>query len=567
MKILKYITVIFLSFLLVFTACENLEMEPDTGYTDEFLWNNPSYVDDYVVDLISMMPSGFNTTEFGWTFYANVSDEAENSHPLSDVHQVNSGNWNSFTGLADNTWSTYYNGIYKANLFLEKVKSVTFDNFAPDIRESYLAQVDYNKSEVRFLRALYYYELIKRYGGVVLIGDKVVEDLGDLNNDIELLSRSSFSDCANYIIDECDYLSNNELLPLLDEGADQGRPNGTAVKALKCKTLVLLASPVYNDKITEGSAGQMNYWKAVAASAQDIAFDRIFSFGPYDTYDGTSPEVILGYRHKNINDLEKRNFPIGCEGVEISSGSTNPTQNLVNAYRMKNGMKIDEPGSGYDPANPYENRDDRLKQTIIYNGADWVERNTEPRMIEIFRGGRDGMDRDYGTKTGYYLKKYLDTTLDLRQGQGSNREWPIFRFADIILIWAEAVNELYGPVDRGEFYMTATTILNQTLVRHGGLEELPLAGITKEGLRERIQEERFIELAFENQRAWDLRRWGIAKDMLSQPVFKMEVTRNSDGSFNYEKQKLEDRFFEDRMNLYPIPQRDVNNGLLQNAGW
>ncbi len=567
MKILNYLSIFSLAFLLLFSACADLEMEQDTGITNDLLWSNPSYVDDYVVDLISMMPSGFNTTEFGWTFYANVTDEAENSNPLSNVNKINTGNWNSFTEFTNNTWNKYYSGIYKANLFLEKVESITFENFAPDIRTDYLNRLDYLKAEVRFIRALYYYELIKHYGGVVLIGDKVLKDLADLNDGNQSLSRSSFVACANYIISECDYIIDNELLPLLDQGADQGRPNGTATKALKCKTQLLLASPVYNVEITEGSSAQMDYWKDVAATAEDIAFDRIFSFGPYDVYNGTSPEVILGYRHRNLNQLERRNFPIGSEGVNVASGSTNPTQNLVNAYRMKNGKKIDDPDSGYDPANPYENRDNRFYQTIIYNGSDWLERNTEPRTIDIFRGGRDGMDRDYGTRTGYYLKKYIDTTLDLRQGQGSNREWPIFRFSDIILIWAEAVNEVWGPIDRGNSYLTATTILNQTIVRHGGLEELPLSGISQSVLRERIREERFIELAFENQRAWDLRRWGIAHEVLSQPVYKVDVTRNSDGSFNYEKMKLEDRYFEERMNFYPIPQRDVNNGLVQNIGW
>jgi starch-binding outer membrane protein, SusD/RagB family len=569
MKISNKILAISVCSILFFAACEEMEltMEQDTGITEELMWNNPSYVDNFMVDMISMMPSGFNTDEFGWTFYANATDEAENSNPAVNIQYLNSGNWNSTTGFIDNVWNKYYRGIYKANLFLENAESITYETFEPSSRNLHLERLSYYKSEVRFLRALFYYELIKRYGGVVLLGDEVVQSMDDLNNPAFSASRSSFTKCAEYIIEECDYLIDNELLPLLDQGADQGRPNGTAAKAMKCKTQLLLASPVYNTSITEGSAEQKEYWRDVATTAQDIAFDRIFSFGPYDTYDGTSPEVILGYRHRNINQLEQRNFPIGSEGVIVSSGSTNPTQNLVDSYRMKNGKRIDEPGSGYDPSNPYENRDDRLKQTILYNGAQWIERDVEPRTIEIFRGGRDGMDRDYGTETGYYLKKYIDPSLDLRQGQGSNREWPIFRFSDIILIWAEAVNELYGPVGHGEFYLTATTILNQTLVRHGGLEELPLSGISQSELRERIREERFIELAFEGQRAWDLRRWGIADEVLSQPVYKMEVTRNPDGSFNYEKQKLEDRYFEDRMNFYPIPQRAVNNGLIQNDGW
>jgi len=177
------------------------------------------------------------------------------------------------------------------------------------------------------------------------------------------------------------------------------------------------------------------------------------------------------------------------------------------------------------------------------------------------------MDRDNGTKTGYYIRKFIDPKLDLRQGQGSNREWPIFRFSDIALIWAEAANELYGPAENGNSFLTATTILNQTITRHGGLPELPLSGITQTELRERIREERFVELAFEDQRAWDLRRWGIAHQVLSQPVYKMEVTRNENGTINYTKAKLEDRYFSQRMMLYPIPQRDVNNGLTQNSGW
>ncbi len=567
MKNHSKIATILVSILLFFTACQELDMEQDTGITDDLLWSNPSYVENFVIDIISEMPSGFNTNEFGWTFYANATDEAENSNASTSIQNMNTGNWNSTTGFLDNTWNHYYGGIYKVNLFLKNAADITYETFEPSQRELYLTRLEYFKAEARFLRALFYYELVKHYGGVVLLGDNAVQILDDVDNDAFDADRSSFSACADYIISECDYLIDNELLPLLDEGADQGRPNGTAAKAIKCKTQLLLASPVYNPDITEGSSQQIEYWKDVAATAEDIAFDKIFSFGPYDTYDGTSPEVILGYRHKNINALEKRNFPIGCEGIDVSSGSTNPTQNLVNAYRMKNGLKIDDPNSGYDPANPYENRDDRLTQTILYNGYDWNERNVEPRTIEIYRGGRDGMDRDYGTKTGYYLKKYIDPTLDLRQGQGSNREWPIFRFADIILIWSEAVNEVWGPIEHGDSYLTATTILNQTMVRHGGLEELPLKGISKEELRERIREERFIELAFEDQRAWDLRRWGIATEVLSQPVYKMEVTMNADSTFNYTKQILEDRYFEDRMNLYPIPQRDVNNGLSQNQGW
>lgn len=557
---------IAVSIALFFTACQELEMEQDTGIDDELMWNNPSYIDNYMVDLISHMPNGFSPEEFKQgILYGNAIDEAENANALATIQNMNSGNWNSVSD-AEKVWNKYYNGIYKVNLFLEKVKSTTYDTYEPAARELAIKRLEYYKSEARMLRALYYYELIKHYGAVVLVGDNVVQNIEDLKNTAFSAQRSTIAQCAEYIISECDYISNGHLLPLLDEGADQGRPNGTAAKALKCKTFLLLASPVYNTAITEGSAAQKAYWKEVMLNAQDIAFDRIFSFGPYDKYDGTSPEVILGYRQKNINFMEQVNYPVGSEGV-ITTGGTNPTQNLVDSYRMLNGKRTTDSGSGYDPAKPYNGRDNRLLQTVIVNNSDWKERNIQERKVEIYRGGRDGMDRPYGTKTGYYIRKFINPTLDLRQGQGSNREWPIFRFADIVLIWAEATNELYGPSTLGDSYLTATTLLNQTVMRHGGLPEIPLNSMSKEEFRERLREERFIELAFEGQREWDLRRWGIATQVLSQPVYKMEVIRNADGTFSYQKQKLEERYFQSRMNLYPIPQRDVNNGLTQNPGW
>ena len=310
MKNLIKLTTLFVSIVLFFTACQDLEMEQDTAIDDDLLWNNPSYVENYVIDIISSMPSGFNTQEFGWTFYANATDEAENSNARTSIQNMNSGNWNATTGFLDNIWNYYYGGIYKANLFLKKTSEISYETYEPGQRQLYLTRLEYFKAEIRFLRALFYYELIKHYGGVVLVGDAAVQNLSDVNNEAFTAGRATFVQSANYVISECDYLINNELLPLLDEGADQGRPNGTAVKAIKCKTQLLMASPVYNNEITDGSAGQMEYWRAVAATAQDIAFDKIFSFGPYDKYDGSSPEVILGYRHKNINQLEKRNFPI-----------------------------------------------------------------------------------------------------------------------------------------------------------------------------------------------------------------------------------------------------------------
>lgn len=567
MKTKKTYKKIFLFFIpLLLFSCQEMEMDSDLGVDDKLLWDNPSYINSYIIDLISMMPNGFSPDEFGdGIFYANATDEAENSNPAALVQNFNTGNISPASEIVSQVWNKYYNGIYKVNLFLHKTGSLNFDHYAPEQRDLYLENIKKYRVEARFLRGLFYYELIKRFGGVVLTGDTYIEEVKDLSQTNFSSGRSSFSQCADYIIGECNEIIANGGLPLTDLEA-QGRPNQLAVMALECKTLALKVSPYYNTSVTEGSQEQMDIWMQILIKAKTLLGKRPVTIGPYNIYNGTTTEVILGYRMQNINFLERINYPIGSEAI-YTNGSTNPTQNLVDAFRMQNGMKISDPGSGYDADNPYQGRDQRLLLTVLPNGTNWFERGIVPRQIETFIGGRDGMDRIFGTRTGYYLKKYINPWLDLRQNYGDNRVWPIFRYADIMLLFAEAVNEVYGPYTAGEAGSTATSILNKVVKGSGGLPGLPGSGNTKEALRERIREESFIELAFENQRAWNLRRWGIAAEVLSSPIYRMKITKDSLGYFQYEKEILENRYFDERMMLYPIPLRAVNNGLDQNPGW
>ncbi|MCF8226238.1 MAG: RagB/SusD family nutrient uptake outer membrane protein [Bacteroidales bacterium] len=563
----KKITPIIIPFLLMIAnlSCQKMEMEQDLGVDDNLLWNNPGYINSYVIDLISMMPNGFSPDELEQgIFFANTTDEAENSNPSAWVQNYNTGNLSPSSEVVSRVWNKYYNGIYKANLLLQKTETLDLEHFAPDQQALYLKNIEKYRYEARFLRSLFYYELIKRFGGIVLVGDSYIENYGDLMQTDIITSRSSFEACADYIIDECDDLIRSTL-PLSEMEA-QGRPNLIAVLSLKLKTLSFKASPFYNTAIKQDSPEQAAIWRQVVSLAKEIVSIKPVSIAPYDTYNGTTSEVILGYRLQYINFLERINYPVGSEGV-YTNGSTNPTQNLVDAFRMQNGMRIDEPGSGYDPDNPYLDRDRRFYLTVIPNGTTWYERSIVPREIEVFPGGRDGTDRYCGTKTGYYLKKFINPWLDLRQNHGENRVWPIFRYTDILLLWAEGLNELYGPADAGGTGNTATAILNRVVTGSGGLPALTASDFTKESMRERIREESFVELAFENQRAWNLRRWGTAMEVLNSPVYKMSVTKNQDGTIQYEKIKLEDRLFDERMMLYPIPQRAVNNGLEQNPYW
>jgi hypothetical protein len=324
--------------------------------------------------------------------------------------------------------------------------------------------------------------------------------------------------------------------------------------ALKARTLLYAASPLHGSSQEE--------WAQAAEAAHVIIDSAWYSLDPNysDAFNNSqSSGLIMGRRHNPSNDFEAANFPIGYEGADPG---TCPTQNLVNTYEMANGKDIDEEGSGYDPQNPYENRDPRLKQTVIVNNSMWKGRN-----VEIWRGGVDGPPKDRATKTGYYLKKYLQesASMDPDNPASARHLWVYFRYAEVLLNYAEAMNEAYGPADAHGYTMTAVEAMNKVRTRAG----LPAyeGPMTKEAVREEIREERRVELAFENHRFWDIRRWEIGSQ--TTEIKGMEITMNQDSTFTYDKVTIENRQWDPKMNLYPIPQSELykNSNLEQNPDW
>ena len=313
--------------------------------------------------------------------------------------------------------------------------------------------------------------------------------------------------------------------------------------------------------ISLNNGDRKRQWKNAADAAKetiDLAESNGYSlssnyaslFGP-NTH--INNEVIFCKRNGASNSFEKTNFPIG---YDLGNSGTTPSQNLVDSYEMSNGKMIQELGSGYNPNDPYENRDPRLKMTIITNMSRFKDRN-----VEIWQGGKDGPPIVNSTKTGYYLKKYVNEDLNLLTGQTSVHTWIIFRLAEFYLNYAEALNE-YKPGDPD-----IVKYLNKVRSR---VQMPPLSeNLNQTQMREKIRNERRVEFAFEDHRLWDLRRWMQAETFLSFPLRGMKITKNGNGLFNYEVIIVEPRLFQPKMYFYPLPQNElqVGKGLIQNPLW
>jgi hypothetical protein len=223
------------------------------------------------------------------------------------------------------------------------------------------------------------------------------------------------------------------------------------------------------------------------------------------------------------------------------------------------GKPITDPTSGYDPNNPYNNRDPRLDLFIIRNNSTF-----KGRAVETFEGGRDNLPTNLNsTKTGYYMQKFTIQTAFWGVGAAINvrRPWVIFRYAEVLLNYAEALNEAQGPV--ADVYSS----VNQIRARVG-MPALP-AGLSKDQMRERIQRERQVELCFEDHRFYDVRRWKLGEQLFNRTVSGMKITKTGT-AFTYTRFSVENRIFNEKMYRFPIPQAELNRApknLKQNAGW
>lgn len=564
---------------LILSGCKKLDQEVILTLTYDQVTKSYDYV--------RYLNSGVYTNlmnEFlyigGAAMMASATDESEHTLETATVQKFNVGAWNAFDN-PDDVWSTYFTSIRRANVFLVSADSVNLDLYKYDptpaqqtVWLTRVAELYRMKYEVRFLRAYFYFELVKRYGGVPLL-----TTAGPITGDYSSVTRNTLAQCIQFISDECD--SAAAKLPLTYGTSDLGRITRGAAWALKSRLLLYKASDLFNSpsawatgyahpELISVTGDRTVQWQAAANAAKmviDSAAKCGYSLGTnYGSLFGTgtynNSEVIFRRGNSNTNTFELANRPIG---YDLGQSGTTPSGNLVDDYEVKVNATTAVPFDWTNPvhaANPYApvgtlGRDPRLAATVLVNNT-----TIYGRPIEAWYGGRDGKPTDRATKTGYYLNKYNNSTLNLLTGQTSNHAWIIIRLAEMYLNYAEALNEAQPGHPDIAIYVNK--------VRQRATVVMPVlpAGLTQAQMRDAIRHERKIEFAFEDHRFWDVRRWMLGTTYFNAPLRGVSITKNADGTFTYIAVNVENRVFQPKMYFYPIPQSELNiTGWPQNPLW
>ncbi|MBL4677159.1 MAG: RagB/SusD family nutrient uptake outer membrane protein [Mucilaginibacter sp.] len=523
----------------------------------------------YLYGIYSIMKNGHNRVAGDYLDAASDDAVSSANSPQNVVTILSTGAYNSYSlPNEENLFGTYYAGIRQANEFVNHIDVV------PTLAKYKGLSLKYVwKSEARFLRAYFYFELLKRYGGIPLMGNKVYTISDDVT-----LPRNSFDECVKYIVSECDAIKDSlitypMLKPDADPDADSHRPTKGSALALKAKVLLYAASPLFNGGNIESSNPLTGYtdfqasrWTAAAAAAKDVMNLGTYSLLPNfkDVFLTQSNSEILFMRQgDNSNSVETNNGPVGYTGA-TGRGQTSPTQELVNSFTMSNGLPITDPASGYDINNPYKDRDPRLTNTILYNGATWLN-----SALQTYEGG---LSKPNGalqqTKTSYYMRKFMGNFENTNSYAGHSTDWLIIRYADIVLAYAEAQNEAVGAT--ADVYNALISIRRRAGILPGADNQYGLkSGMAKEEMRVVIQNERRTELAFEENRYWDIRRWKLAETTMNQPRTGLSIAKVGN-TLNFNAlDVLTTKFSAPKMYLYPIPYDEVqkNPNMKQTPGW
>jgi len=532
-------------------------------------WNSPDNLDNFTDD----NDAGFYWQSYSWK-QGIVDPTVNGGTPMGNTsNPVNYANWTS--GFLK---------IRECNLFIQKVK----EN-AKNFSATYLKK---RIDEARFLRAYFYSEMFMHLGGIPIITevlDRSVMDSSQIYN-----ARNTFEETFNYISLQLDSVVNNNALSVKYKNGDNdaGRATLGAAAALKGWLSLYVASPAFNAAIPAAGndpnkvAGFGNFDAARWANA--AAANKKF----IDTYSGSynlfpdlnalwwekneyNPEIIWDRQVVPVimgSNYEQYGGPVWINGVYYTWGNYDPTQELVDQFLMANGKPISDPSSGYDPQNPYVGREKRFYDYIVYDGApykqDWMEKiDTIYTRIDKVRPSKNQLD--FGTddvgNTGYYFRKKINP-LQPRGGSSSGENYVYYRYAEVLLNYAEAQNEAAGPD------ATVYTAINQ-IRKRSNLPDLA-AGLSQAAMRNAIYNDRRVELCFEAKRFYDIIRWKTAMDVMNKDLHGMMITNTSpadnSGKWVYQQINLNHpHVFTQKMYLNPIPQTviDRNKKIVQNPGY
>ena len=493
-------------------------------------------------------------------FLAGATDEAQYALETGAVNNYVNGGWSPANPYS-NTWDKAYTAIADVNMYLEKIDQTDISEwqFNPDYN-IWVQQLEIFPYELRFLRAYFYFELFKTYGNVPLVTTTLT------NGQANSIERTSEDDIVKFIVEELDAIA-----PYLPEnyntevGSEIGRATRIAAYALKARTLLYAASPLHNptgDKTRWAKAAEACKYILDNASTWGLKLSSYGSLWGHDAF--FNPEIIFGLGRGESNDFEMANYPVG---VENGSSGNCPTQSLVDQYEYQdNGETFGEryPGNiDLTSVDPYEGLDPRFALTVVKNGDQWPTNGSQGKAIETFVGGFNGAPKYGATPTSYYLRKYVDgscvTTAD---NQTTRRHtWIIFRLGEFYLDYAEAVFNATGSANDATYGMTANEAIN--VLRNRSDIQMPPFTEDGDAWVARYERERLVELAFENHRFWDVRRWKKGAQ-----YFKTIQTATLSSDLMLTRSTI-NRQWDEKFNFYPIPQSELkkNPNLTQNPGW
>lgn len=483
-------------------------------------------------------------------------------------------------------WASLYSYIRKCNVFLKNIHKETA-GLLDEQKQGYIA-------EMHALRAYYYWQLAKRYGGVPLFDEALGAD-HDYSSD----KRATFSETVRFILADCEkaLLGPDTQLgyPWGNFERMNGRVNKGTVCAIMSQAVTYAVSPLWND-------GSISNAEATAINGK--ALSLLLANG-YELFKTTNPasQNAYGYYFLTRDDtraIDKETIYRGAgqlnmwggNGLPTTSGQTGagpcPSQNMIDSYEMvANGepailgyadadklQPIPNPASGYDPQNPYAGRDPRFEASIYYNGTLRYLNLPNGRQVETYVGGAEGITEGNFryTPTGYYMRKYSHfSSLNSSNSDGTMR---MFRLAEVYLNFAETANQSHGAdvkVNIGSgLQMSAADAVN-AIRNRAGMPDFP-TGMSKSDFEKKYRNERRVELAFESHRPFDLRRWKI----LSQEetvITGMKIVKTGN-VLTYNRIKFPNRAnVSDKMLIFPINLGELykikeNTGAnWQNPGW
>ncbi|MBM3419742.1 MAG: RagB/SusD family nutrient uptake outer membrane protein [Bacteroidetes bacterium] len=636
--------------LLTAVGCERPFLEPwppDGARLPKDIWEFYNFARGMLFRVMGdHMPTYSMLGVTGPAHLASACDEAEHSLSQSLVQSFNDGAWGpsrtiefryggTMTNNVRTTWYNSYTGIRRVNNFLDNLdNSAIINNPAIPSRNN---EREVFRGSAYFLRAWLNFDLFRTYGQFVIV-DEVLTLEGNLE-----LPRNTLQECYDFIIADLDDAI--ELLPYVHDDLNWYMPTKTMAQTVKAVTQLYWASPLFQGEDRElypyglpaNTVGDTDRWldvvESVRAAIQENPVHNLMTITKWNrphsdanTYTArlvftnypTQTEVVWGtswYSQSNNSYYNEVNsLPDGEDGC---NGLTNPTQEMVDAYEVvplqTGGTSagrpvVGAPSAAFDwnnpahVADPYNNRDPRFYASIMYNGYLWGTQTAFRYTIDTYDAVSPypgGKHRDYArpnhTKTGYYYRKFIPESYHRNLAGGHfvdfQRIRPYFRFAELLLIYAEAMNEAYGGPDVvdpngalraintvGTAQVTPATAreaVNAVRARVG-MPLLP-TGLTQNEMREKIKHERRIELAFEERRFWDLRRWKMG-DVLGAPIHGVKITPTAwdtstpprPTAFTYEKVQVEERYWEDKMYWHPIPYDELikyNGVIKQNPGW